>query len=1096
MNFARTSLLVILILGYFRVDAQQPNKNSKLPFRTDFPSQLDFDSIRIIDEQYQRNAVSIQGNFVKDSFKKMPLKQLLPNIKSIDLKGLVKESNNLTPITNSICSVVSGRNFLYQDSIFLYTGHASMCADGNVLVSGQFADYSFSPLRSGAFCMKTTINGDILWGKLFDSTSNSTQDYINAFQPLELQNGSIVLAARTTNKVSGNDDFALMKLDNTGNLLWLKTYASRYWQGFNGSGDFFAFRGLQEDISTGDIYFTGHHWGGMSTITKINSANGDVIWSNGYNCFSHDLAFGLVINPDNLYLFQLELASANWNILNATVISKANGDTLSSKHYQKSNSTPGIYNAHVVAKLNDGSFMMGAAMLPYFEFPVYTGTKDLYHAGIMELDENFNFKKSYGFKNRLESNGSNTRLSLFNDGTGIFTMFDYNSSYTGESQVTIFKHDTIYNQRKRIHINEGLPYEPPYIRLNNGGYMNIKVMGDSTVTSDSCRIEYYRIHSADTASVCLGVKDTANQIWYYDFTPLNGRRIDSVRTNIFSVSSLKTYTISSFTTRQQPACAIISNCDTLDITVVPAVVCPGSSAIVTIHKNAGCGSGVPLVYDSSFVSQVVIQNDSTYIFSFNQTGNMWLHGSLLGCSFIKDSILIQVIPARNNLDLGVDTVVCPGNQVELNAGAGFASYLWQDGSTDSIFIVTAPGTYYVNTINSCGGTFSDSVVVGNHPPIPFSAGLDRIKCNNDTLHISATSGFLNYQWSPPYNINSTSSSQVVVNPNVDTSYYVKAEKTPGCFAFDTIKITVKSSPPIFLGVDTSICNRDSLLLDPGGGFNSYLWNNGAGTQQVYVSQPGTYNISAAHSNGCVSRDTINLVNLHNLPVPELGNDSLICANQIRLLNPGTFANYNWSTGAVSGSININTIGTYWVNVIDNNGCKGTDTIRVTRIVNGPNGFLGIDTSICTFRTIQLSTTNSFNSYYWSTGSVAPFILITTGGEYWLEVEDGNNCLGRDSIKVIQKECPGGVFIPTAFSPNNDGLNDKLIPHVYGSIQQFEFKVYNRWGELVFYTKNLGQGWDGKYKGVTQDANEFVWTCRYKFANQPAEFIKGMVVIVR
>jgi gliding motility-associated-like protein len=671
--------------------------------------------------------------------------------------------------------------------------------------------------------------------------------------------------------------------------------------------------------------------------------------------------------------------------------------------------------------------------------------------------------------------------------------------YRAEAQVCLFNDTTIYHQRKRIHRNEGLPFEPPSLRLDDGGFLNIKLMGDSTFgPTDGSRVDYYRIHTSDTASMCLGVRDSANSIWHFSYEPIEGRRIDTVRYNIFSESRPKSYATWSFETTKTPSCTITSHCDTLDIRIDPAVICPGNSATVTIHKNSGCGSLVPLVYDTNFVSSVSKVNDTTFIFQFTQPGAGFIKGSLMGCVLIKDSIYVQVLPARNQLSIGPDTIICQNNQILLNAGSGFASYEWSDGSTDSTLVVRLPGTYYVTAINSCGGVFSDTVIVNDHPPIAFNAGGDRIKCNNDTLRISASAGFISYQWSPAYNISSTNSQQVIVNPLMDTSYMVMAEKTPGCFAFDTVRVTVNLSPPINLGADTSICEGDSLVLNAGSGFISYQWNTGSLQQQLTVKQQGVYTIQAAAVNGCSSADTLRLVSLYSLPQPDLGANPVLCVGQIRVLSPGgNYSSHLWSTSETSSTITVNATGMYWVSVIDDKGCHGTDTLLITSTALPPQNFLGADTSICTYYgKLILRPAMNFDQYLWSTGISSPSLTITQAGNYWLDVVDQNDCKGRDSILVRPKVCAEGLFVPTAFTPNNDGLNDFLTPFIFGETEIFRFQVYNRWGEVVFETSSPGKGWDGRYKGQPQDSNVYIWTCNYQLKGKKAEQKNGSFVLIR
>ena len=214
--------------------------------------------------------------------------------------------------------------------------------------------------------------------------------------------------------------------------------------------------------------------------------------------------------------------------------------------------------------------------------------------------------------------------------------------------------------------------------------------------------------------------------------------------------------------------------------------------------------------------------------------------------------------------------------------------MWNTGSINSSITVSLPGTYYVDVVDACGQLSSDTIVLSAAPPIPFSIGPDRIKCNADTLHLNATGGFLNYTWGPNYNISSLITQNVIVQPAIDTIYFVKAEKTPGCFAFDTVRVTVKNSPVINLGADISFCNGDSSILDAGSGFNQYVWSNGSISAQTIVHNAGAYSVIGIAANGCKSYDTLNVSNVWPSPIVSLTNDTELCIGQTRTYNAGVF----------------------------------------------------------------------------------------------------------------------------------------------------------------------------------------------------------------
>lgn len=1010
------------------------------------------------------------------------------------IKNLMASSSE-----QSVCYAISGRNFLFQDSILMYTGDPSLTADGNVIVSGEYADYSTLPLVSaGGFCMKTDLQGNIIWAKLFDSAVHKKFGYINYTKSLELSDGSILLAGRTSNDIYVNADFILTKLDKNGNLIWTKTYQSRLWQGFNGSGDYFVLNDLKEDKSTGDIYFVGSHWFSSVAVTKVNSNNGAIIWSNAYDTFDNDYGFGIVINAGNLFVFQLSLSTYNVNNINVTSVNKVNGDSIFTRFYKFDGGPldPQMYKTFQVQHLNNGHYMLSGATTQFSEFPSFTGTKDLYHAEIIEFDESLNFVNAFGFKNRIESNGYNTKVTLYPDGSGVFTMLDFISSFTGESEICLFKGDQIYHQRRRLINNEGIPHEPFAVRLSNGGSLMIKLMGDSTkMAKDGSRLDYYRIHPSDTPSTCLGILSSSNSTWHRTYNPYQSK-IDSVKRNIFRESTVKTFDTWNFTAAPAPACTVVSNCDTLSLTSSETSVCPGTVITLTTSKNSSCGSLIPLSFDSSKVGLVTRLTDSTYSFQMTTPGNIYISASLLGCAQLNDTVHIQVLPARNAVNLGNDSVICPGNSIKLNAGSGFASYLWQDGLTDSIYTVTQPGTYIVAALNGCGVTFRDTIIVYSHAPIPFNIGMDRTKCNGDTVHLNAPPGFLNYTWSNNYNISSLTTQTVVVNPMIDTSYYVKAEKSPGCFAYDTVNIRVLKSPVINLGDDRRFCLGDSAALAAGPGFHSYLWNKGQITETITAKSAGIYWVNATTSNGCSSRDTVEVLNPFALPVVKLDKNNALCFGQSKTLTAGFFDSYIWNTGATIQSINVTNIGTYSVIATDENGCKGTDTTTIQKINPLPVKFLLADTSICEYESLLLKPLNSYNKYAWSNGENKQSITVKKPGIYWLEVTDMNACIGRDTIVVSPKKCMAGFFAPTAFTPNGDNLNDSFAPLIFGNVVSYRFTIFNRWGEVVFQTTEARKGWDGTFKGHLEPSAVFSWICTYQLEDEKPKTEKGTAALIR
>ncbi len=90
----------------------------------------------------------------------------------------------------------------------------------------------------------------------------------------------------------------------------------------------------------------------------------------------------------------------------------------------------------------------------------------------------------------------------------------------------------------------------------------------------------------------------------------------------------------------------------------------------------------------------------------------------------------------------------------------------------------------------------------------------------------------------------------------------------------------------------------------------------------------------------------------------------------------------------------------------------------------------------------------------------------------------------------------GLYVPSAFTPNGDTRNDYLKAMLFGTIYSFEFNVYNRYGNLVFTSKNPLQGWNGMLKGIGQETGNYVWICRYRINNEPEKVEKGSSLLLR
>lgn len=160
--------------------------------------------------------------------------------------------------------------------------------------------------------------------------------------------------------------------------------------------------------------------------------------------------------------------------------------------------------------------------------------------------------------------------------------------------------------------------------------------------------------------------------------------------------------------------------------------------------------------------------------------------------------------------------------------------------------------------------------------------------------------------------------------------------------------------------------------------------------------------------------------------------------------------------------------------------------------------LGKDSFICNnYKSAVLLTPSPvYSNMTWQDGSHTPSYEALQEGNYFVTAYDNNGCYGSDTVKINSRKCNEGFFIPSAFTPNDDLLNSNFKPTILGNLAKYELYIYNRWGQLVFYTNDINYGWDGKYKGRKQDTQSYIWVCSYQFFGKPLVKLKGYFTLIK
>ncbi len=233
----------------------------------------------------------------------------------------------------------------------------------------------------------------------------------------------------------------------------------------------------------------------------------------------------------------------------------------------------------------------------------------------------------------------------------------------------------------------------------------------------------------------------------------------------------------------------------------------------------------------------------------------------------------------------------------------------------------------------------------------------------------------------------------------------------------------------------------------------------------------------------------------------INRDSLLCPGKTIVLKakPG-FAAYLWQDGSTADTLRVSTPGFYKVSATDNCGFKTADSI----VVNNSDTTLSITATqtICRYDTAFIILPNDVNNITWQpTGNSllnnkTLFLFPRQTTVYNITAERLANCPITKTSTVAIKNCTEIVFIPNAFTPNNDSRNDIFKASTFRALQYYQLVIYNRYGQKIFESNNLSTGWDGTFKGSKQPTGGYTYRCSYRFAGGLQRSEAGYFILIR
>jgi gliding motility-associated-like protein len=539
---------------------------------------------------------------------------------------------------------------------------------------------------------------------------------------------------------------------------------------------------------------------------------------------------------------------------------------------------------------------------------------------------------------------------------------------------------------------------------------------------------------------------------------------------------------------------------------------------VNVTNNFNCSatatpvnlSELPTITTNSSIT--ICQGQSVVIHGISQntsgvyTGN---YLNVVGCDSVSTVTLnVLTLPAVNG---GSDKLVCEGTQVTLTA-TGANSYVWTGGVTNAVPFTQVPGsvTYIVTGTDNNLCTNTDTVVVTVNTLPNVNAGLDQEICSGESVTLNG-SGASTYVWT------SSVVDGIAFSPTATQTYTVTGTDVNGCQDTDQVTVTVNQNPTVFAGTDATICENTNTTLAATGA-NTYVWNNGVTNGVAFA--PGnagsyTYTVTGTDNNGCQDTDNVTVTVTANPNVSFAADVTAGCVPlNVNFTNTGdSGVNCIWSMGdgtVITDCGSVNHLFTQLgcnditLTVTNSTGCTGSQVLANYICVEGPPtaSFIASPSIIDEFEsTVSFNnTTANATNYVWDFGDNTGSTEVDPIHEYdgtvvsnytvTLYAYSALGCM--DSVQgAIQYQEQLIYYVPNTFTPDGDMYNQTFKPIFTSGFDPYNYvlSIYNRWGEMIFESRDSEYGWDGSYAGKLVQQGTYTWVIEFKAPNTDKKFVE-------
>lgn len=480
-----------------------------------------------------------------------------------------------------------------------------------------------------------------------------------------------------------------------------------------------------------------------------------------------------------------------------------------------------------------------------------------------------------------------------------------------------------------------------------------------------------------------------------------------------------------------------------------------------------------------------------------------------GCTTIIDTVAINEIDAPEVYleSLQLNDTICPGTPIQLVAH-GAQNYVWPNNSiSDTITIIPyIDSVYSVTGKSTAGGSSMICSAIGQigvtvFPQQDLELGEDRELCEGETELIDAATGN-HWLWQD------SSELQTYL---VDTTglYTVTSIDTFKCETSDSVYFLYHPLPPVNFGNDSTSCTGFEITLDAGEG-ETYLWSDSSTSRNYTVSQTGNYGVTVTSEFGCQASDDINLIfySMDSLRIDSVVKTDISCYGydngMVHIYAYGQVGYFNYSIdGGKSWQLNDGVFTNlkggqdYDIRVSERHACEISGPVIH---INEPEQMQVSSNEIipgcedCSDGKITLSVSGGVPpySFLWMNFETGSTLSGIPAGSYSVAVRDSLNCNYIHRINLDFDENPY-LTIPSAFTPNSDGINDLWIINKVLDFPDIHVKVYDFRGRLVYESKGYPTPWNGEKDGSLLPTNSYFYFIDLGTDQAPR---KGTVTIIR